>query len=81
MIIKQRKQFHSFATFNMFIWIYKQTKLQGFKHKNTYLRRSCPTTSYVTAMFHPTIGQCAHQSLNNTTTLELGMMPQGIRGN
>ena len=23
------------------------------------LRRSFPTTSYVTAMFHPTIGQCA----------------------
>ena len=37
------------------------------------------TTSYVTAMFHPTIGQRAHQSLNNTATPELGMIPQGIR--
>ena len=32
-------------------------------------------------MFHPTIGQSAHQSLNNTATPELGMIPQGIRGN
>ena len=41
--------------------------------KNTYLIRTRPATSYVALMFHPTIGQCAHQSLNNTTTLELGM--------
>ena len=39
-----------------------------------------PATSYVAATFHPTIGQCAHQFLSNTTTLELGMIPQGIRG-
>ena len=30
-------------------------------------------------MFHPTIGQRAHQSLSNTATPELGMIPQGIR--
>ena len=40
-----------------------------------------PTTSYVTATFHPTIGQRAHQSLSNTATPELGMIPQGIRVN
>ena len=38
-----------------------------------------PVTSYVAATFHPTIGQHAQQSLNNTATLELGMIPQGIR--
>ena len=39
-----------------------------------------PTTSYVAATFHPTIGHCAHQSLSNNATLELGMIPHGIRG-
>ena len=47
--------------------------------KNTHLVRTRPTTSYVVATFHPTIGQGAHQSLSNTTTLELGMIPEGIR--
>ena len=40
---------------------------------------NCPVTSYIAATFHPTIGKYAHQSLSNTTTLELGMIPQGIR--
>ena len=39
--------------------------------------RSCPTTSYVPAMFHPTIDQCAHQSLSSTPTPELGIIPIG----
>ena len=47
--------------------------------KNTHLIGTRPATSYVVAMFHPTIGQHAHQSLSNTTTPELGMIPQGIR--
>ena len=48
----------------------------------TYLlMKNSPATSYVAAMFHPTIGQRAHQSLSNTATLELGMIPQGIRVN
>ena len=47
--------------------------------KNIHPIRTCPTTSYVAAMFHPTIGQRAHQSLSNTATPELGMIPQGIR--
>ena len=46
---------------------------------NTHLIRTRPATSYVTATFHPTIGQHAPQSLNNTTTPELGMIPQGIK--
>ena len=32
-------------------------------------------------MFHPTVGQYACQSLSNTATPELGMIPQGIRVN
>ena len=47
--------------------------------KNTHLVRTHPTTNYIAATFHPTIGQHAHQSLNNTATPELGMIPQGIR--
>ena len=40
-----------------------------------------PATSYVTATFHPTIGQLAHQSLSNAATPELGMIPPRIRVN
>ena len=43
------------------------------------LEISRPTTSYVAATFHRMISQRAHQSLSNTTTPELGMIPQGIR--
>ena len=49
--------------------------------KNTHLIGTRPATSYVAATFHPTIGQRAHQSLSNTATPELGMIPQGIRVN
>ena len=47
--------------------------------KNAYLIRNSSTTSYIATMFHPTIGQRAHQSLSNNTTPELGMIPQGVR--
>ena len=51
-------------------------------HPNTYLKKKIPATSYdVAATFYPTIGQCAHQSLSNTATPELGMIPQGLRVN
>ena len=43
------------------------------------LIRICPTTSYVAATFHPTIGPRAPQSLSNTATPEWRMIPQGIR--
>ena len=42
---------------------------------------NCPATSYVAATFHPTIGQCDHQSLSNTATLELGMISTRNKGN
>ena len=45
------------------------------------LTEACFATSYVATTFHPTIGQCAHQSLSNTATPEMGIVPQGIRGN
>ena len=39
------------------------------KHKKILiLRRSFPATSYVSATFHPTTGQCAPQSLNTNAT-------------
>jgi len=45
-------------------------------NSSTYLAmKNSPTTSYVAATFHPTIGQLAHQSLSNAATPELGMIP------
>ena len=44
------------------------------------LKEACPRTNYVTATFHPTIGQCAHQSLRNIVTLELGMISTRNKG-
>ena len=41
---------------------------------------ACLATNYVIATFHPTIGQCAHQFLNNTSTPELGMIPTRNKG-
>ena len=43
--------------------------------------KNSTATSYVAATFHPTIGQRAHQSLSNTATPELGMIPPRIRVN
>ena len=43
--------------------------------------KNLPATSYIVATFHPTKGHLAHQSLSNTATLELGMIPQRIRVN
>ena len=45
------------------------------------LKEACPSTSYVTATFHPTIGQCAHQSLSNIATPEFGMISTRNKGN
>ena len=44
------------------------------------MKEACPTTSYVAAMLHPTIGQCAHQSLSNIATPKMGMIPTRIKG-
>ena len=44
------------------------------------MRRTCPTTSYVVAAVHPTIGQCARQYLSNIATLELGMISSRNKG-
>ena len=51
-------------------------------NSSTYLlMKNSPATSYVATTFHPTIGQRAHQSLSNTTTPKLGMIPPRIRVN
>ena len=68
-------QIHSIQAFIIFIFIYKQVQLQGLKHKKYLsLSEACPETSYVVTTFHPTISECAHQSLNNTATPKLGMI-------
>ena len=52
----------------MFI-IHKTNTVAEMKYTmNAYLEKKLPTTSYVAATFHPTIGHCAHQSLSNTIT-------------
>ena len=44
-------------TFNMFIVNHKTNTVAEIKYKGILiLKRSWPTTSYVAAMFHPTIG-------------------------
>ena len=74
-----RKHIFFIHAFNMFILIHKQF-IEEIKYTRILIwKRSWPATSYVAAMFHPTIGQCAHQSLSITATLELGMIPQGTR--
>ena len=78
---------HSFNTFILFI-IHKTSNIHHvhgslsikyiaeIKHTRILiLKKRCPAISYVVAIFHPTIGQCAHQSFSSTATLELGMIP------
>ena len=65
----------------MFIVIYQENTIEEIKHKEILiLRKSCPATSDVVATFHPTIGQCAHQSLSNTATPELGTISTRNKG-
>ena len=65
----------------MFILIHKHIySCRDKTNKNTYLERACPATNYVTATFHPTIGQYAHQYISNTTTPELGMITTRNKG-
>ena len=72
---------HSFKHSNIqaFILIPNANSLQKLSTKIPILKRSWPATIYVATTFHPTIGQHAHQSLSNTATPKLGMIPQGIR--
>ena len=73
------KHIYFIHAFIMFILIHKQF-IEEIKYTRILIwKRSWPATSYVIATFHPTIGQCAHQSLSITATLELGMIPQGTR--
>ena len=54
--------------------------MQRLTQEIPILKEACPTTNYVVAMFHPTIGQCAHQSLNNSGTPKLGVIPTRNKG-
>ena len=67
---------------NMFITFHQAI----YNTRNTIVENNidrtliCPATIYVTATFHPTIGQCAHQSLSDTATPELGMISSRNKG-
>ena len=54
--------------------------MQRLTQEILILKGACPTTSYVAATFYPTIGQCAHQSLSNTATPKLDMIPTRNKG-
>ena len=54
--------------------------MQRLTQEILILKEYCPATSYVVAMFHPTIGPCAHQSLSNTSNPKLGMIPTRNKG-
>ena len=76
-----RRKTHSIQAFIMFLLIYKiDTFARIEKQEILILKKACPATSYVTATFHPTIGQCAHQSLNGIATPEMGMVPTMNKG-
>ena len=63
------------------VHLQKQYSCKGLSiRRYLSLIEACFATSYVTATFHPTIGQCAHQSLNRTTTPEMGMIPTRNKG-
>ena len=48
--------------------------MQRLTQEILILEEACLATNYVAAMFHPTIGQCAHHALSTTTTPESGMI-------
>ena len=54
--------------------------MQRLTQEILILKKVCPATSYVIAMFHPTISQCAHQSLSKNATPKLGMIPTRNKG-
>ena len=68
---------HSFNRFIIFINIIYSCRSKMDRSLILWKLRSA--TSYIAATFHPTIGQCAHQSLSNTSMPELGMIPTRIK--
>jgi len=72
---------HSIQAFIMFLLIYKIDTVARIETQEILiLKEAFRATSYVATTFHPTIGQCAHQSLNDTATPELGMVPTRNKG-
>ena len=69
------KHIYFIHAFIMFILIHNQF-IEEIKYTRILIwKRTWLATSYVATTFHPTIGQCAHQSLSITTTPDLGMIP------
>ena len=58
----------------------KKIQMQRLTQEILILKEPCLETSYVTATFHPTIGHCAHQYLNNTATADPDMIPTRNKG-
>ena len=44
------------------------------------MKEACPITNYIPTTFHLDKCQCAHQSLSNTATPELGMISYRDKG-
>ena len=73
-IYSRRKHIYFLHVFIMFISIHKQF-IEEIKYTRILIwKRSWTATRYIAATFHPTIGHCAHQSLSNTATPELGII-------
>ena len=64
----------------MFILIHKHIQCIYLNIRILILEEACLATSYVAATFHPTIGQCAHQSLSIISNTELGMILKRNKG-
>ena len=65
---------HPFNTLNMFIIFHQENTNAEINKEILILKEDRPTTIYVAATFHPTIGQCAHQSVSIIATPELGII-------
>ena len=64
----------------MFIIFHQENTNEEINTEILILKEARPTTIYVDATFHPTIHQCADQSLSNTATPEMGMIPTSNKG-
>ena len=73
--IIQLKQFINSTHQACSSYFIKQIQMQRLTQRYLYLKEVFSITSYFATTFHPTIGQCAHQYLNSTATLEMGMIP------
>ena len=66
-----------YISFNTFMIIYEENTIVELNTRILILRRSFPATRFVSATFHPTIGQCAPYSLSITATPKMSMISTG----